>query len=140
MVQVTIIAVDVGDDLGGGDRLANVPLRMVGDMYKKTADCRREFFFANFSWIFKLRRAECAKVAPGFARADTEFIEPAPASGGLGVEFRFHCCDLDGIQRIAFRIGEQAIRAARDVSNMKCYGGDSGRPRIRYSASMKIAR
>ena len=74
------------DDLGCGNSLANVALRMIGDVDKKAAHTGGKLFFADEALFRQLRYGEGANATDAFAEADHHFRKKLIA-GSAGIKF-----------------------------------------------------
>jgi len=93
-------------------------LSVIGQMYEQTADAGRELFLAYSAGLFEVGSGKGADAICGVFNSLFKFLKKLFA-GRSRVGFPFECGNLRGAELIAFRVGEQAIEAARNVAQME---------------------
>jgi len=105
-------------ELCRGDRLADVPLRVIGDVNEKTAQAGRQGFLAHDSRRFEIRGPKHSDSLCAFRKRIGKLGKKLLAICG-GIRLGFQRDELLVGEEVAFGVGEQAIQATSDVTQMK---------------------
>jgi hypothetical protein len=127
-----------GDEFGRGYGLAHMPLGMLGQVDKQTANCSRLPAPADFSAFAEASGIEGANSFDAFLEGRAKFRKEL-VFGGTVLELTLQRGDLSFFKLPSFGIGEQAIHAASDVADMKRERRDSGRTGIELSITQAAA-
>jgi hypothetical protein len=110
----------------GGDDLAGVALSVVGTVDEEASDGGGKGTAAYGSGLIEVCGSEGADAAEGGVEALVEFFEEGGGCRGDRIEFGAEGFELGGAELVAFGVGEEAIEAADDVSEVKGDGGEVG--------------
>jgi len=110
----------------GGDDLAGVSLSVVGTVDEEASDGGGKGTAAYGSGLIEVCGSEGADAAEGGVEALVEFFEEGGGCRGDRIEFGAEGFELGGAELVAFGVGEEAIEAADDVSEVKGDGGEVG--------------
>ena len=103
---------------GGADRLAYVPLRVLGDVGQKADDCSRQAPASNLAWLGEALGGKRAGVVFGTPENDIDGCEKF-VTRGAGIGLALEKLHLSFGKLLAAQVCHQAVRAPRDVGQMK---------------------
>lgn len=110
-------------EFGGGDGLSDVALGVFGDVDEQSSEGGGQLAFSDYAGLFQVGVGESADALRGAGEGSLKFEKERVAFGMWG-RFGLEGAGLSGCERLAFRIGEQTIKAARDVAEVKGDGRD----------------
>ncbi len=108
-------------DFGGGDRLSDVALGVIGAVDDEARDGSGQLLAADCARFRPGLRIDGANAGLGGGDSLLERFEKRVTICGGG-QFFGHRSQLVWVQRFFFGVGEQAVEAAHDVAHMKCDG------------------